>query len=438
MKRVPLVAAVAAVSIAGLANAQCGTSGSCFEVHGPYCNDADCCNAVCAIDSYCCAINWDQFCVNEANSLCLGCGNPGTGSCYATGGPYCNDAECCNYVCSLDPFCCNISWDSLCVQEAVTNCGTCGAPASGDCFVPGGPACNDQACCNTVCGVDPFCCNVAWDAACVNEAFAYCSCGGAATHSCFSTGGPFCNDAACCDLVCGLDPFCCNVAWDLSCVTEANSYCLGCGGVSTGSCFEAHGPFCNDEDCCNMVCSVDAFCCNVQWDAACVIEATQMCLTEYCGAPGGHSCFVGGEPYCNDAACCNTVCAIDPFCCENAWDSLCVTEAFINCLGCGDPTTGSCYATHGPACDDWGCCQTVCSVDMFCCDVQWDIVCVNEAVQLCGAPPCPADIDGDGIVGPADLATLLGAWSTPFADLNGDGITGAPDLALLLGEWGPC
>ncbi len=108
MKLVPVVAAVATASIASMVNAQCGTGGSCFEIHGPYCNDADCCNAVCGVDPYCCNNSWDGFCVQEANELCLGCGNPGTGSCYATGGPYCNDAECCDYVCSIDSYCCNI------------------------------------------------------------------------------------------------------------------------------------------------------------------------------------------------------------------------------------------------------------------------------------------------------------------------------------------
>jgi hypothetical protein len=48
------------------------------------------------------------------------------------------------------------------------------------------------------------------------------------------------------------------------------------------------------------------------------------------------------------------------------------------------------------------------------------------------------DLDGDDMVGAADLGILLGAWSTstPAADLNSDGTVGAADLALLLGAWG--
>lgn len=56
------------------------------------------------------------------------------------------------------------------------------------------------------------------------------------------------------------------------------------------------------------------------------------------------------------------------------------------------------------------------------------------------ALPCTADLNGDGLVGAADLALMLGSWggSNPAADLNQDGLINAADLALLLGAWGPC
>ena len=53
-------------------------------------------------------------------------------------------------------------------------------------------------------------------------------------------------------------------------------------------------------------------------------------------------------------------------------------------------------------------------------------------------PPCPADLDGDGVIGGADIALLLGSWSTAEGDLDGDGTTGGSDLATVLGSWGPC
>jgi hypothetical protein len=51
----------------------------------------------------------------------------------------------------------------------------------------------------------------------------------------------------------------------------------------------------------------------------------------------------------------------------------------------------------------------------------------------------PGDLDGDGAVGPQDLATLLGAWGSAQgggADIDGDGVVGPQDLAALLANWG--
>jgi hypothetical protein len=48
----------------------------------------------------------------------------------------------------------------------------------------------------------------------------------------------------------------------------------------------------------------------------------------------------------------------------------------------------------------------------------------------------PADLNGDGVVGAADLAIQLGQWGGPGSgDLNGDGTVGAADLSILLGAW---
>ena len=46
------------------------------------------------------------------------------------------------------------------------------------------------------------------------------------------------------------------------------------------------------------------------------------------------------------------------------------------------------------------------------------------------------DLDGDGVVGPNDLGTLLGNWGgSGVGDLNGDGVVGSADLGILLGAW---
>ncbi|MCP4836873.1 MAG: hypothetical protein GY895_19140 [Phycisphaera sp.] len=55
---------------------------------------------------------------------------------------------------------------------------------------------------------------------------------------------------------------------------------------------------------------------------------------------------------------------------------------------------------------------------------------------------CPADFDGSGEVGAADLASLLEAWNQAAdgapQDLNGDGIVNSRDLGALIAAWGPC
>jgi subtilisin-like proprotein convertase family protein len=54
---------------------------------------------------------------------------------------------------------------------------------------------------------------------------------------------------------------------------------------------------------------------------------------------------------------------------------------------------------------------------------------------------CVADINRDGAVNAADLATMLGAWGACGAceaDLTGDGQVLGDDLALLLSSWGAC
>ncbi|MBL9118999.1 MAG: hypothetical protein JNL80_03690 [Phycisphaerae bacterium] len=68
--------------------ATCGSGGSCFSTHGPGCDDETCCNQVCTIDTFCCNNSWDSICVNEANQYCTaqlvstGIVNPATRSRY--------------------------------------------------------------------------------------------------------------------------------------------------------------------------------------------------------------------------------------------------------------------------------------------------------------------------------------------------------------------
>ena len=105
---------------------------------------------------------------------------------------------------------------------------------------------------------------------------------------------------------------------------------------------------------------------------------------------------------------------------------------------CG--TGASCVEAHGArGCADGSCCLLVCAADPTCCSDGWDSSCVERALQTC-VGTCAADSNADFLVNGADLAALLGAWGSANAvsDLNDDGMVNGSDLAILLGAWGPC
>ena len=74
--------------------------------------------------------------------------------------------------------------------------------------------------------------------------------------------------------------------------------------------------------------------------------------------------------------------------------------------------------------------------------------CINDVCnEQCAFVTCPADIDGDAVVGPSDLTELLARWGCIVdppgfdcarADLNEDGTVDGADLTVLLSSWGAC
>lgn len=64
-----------------------------------------------------------------------GCGNYGSGDCFEPhpSTPGCEDETCCTLVCSLDPFCCSTSWDTVCAEMAIQNCVQCGECPTDEC-----------------------------------------------------------------------------------------------------------------------------------------------------------------------------------------------------------------------------------------------------------------------------------------------------------------
>jgi hypothetical protein len=84
-------------------------------------------------------------------------------------------------------------------------------------------------------------------------------------------------------------------------------------------------------------------------------------------------------------SCAAQVCANDSYCCDTNWDDLCVGEVDQYCpSGCGGTSTTTC--DHDP-CTSGGalntscssCAATVCGYDAYCCSTSWDSTCVSEA-----------------------------------------------------------
>ncbi len=177
-------------------------------------------------------------------------GSTGSNTCQSDSD--CPDGDVCtNGTCVAAPSGCQS--DSDCPSGEVCNPdGSCSAPSSGgntcdhdDCTQGDAlsPSCGD-ACTQSICDADSYCCNDQWDSICVGEVTSVCglTCGGngggnggggngggsgnSCDHDEFTKGdalSPSCDP--CAATVCGSDSFCCDDKWDYLCVNEAYSWC---------------------------------------------------------------------------------------------------------------------------------------------------------------------------------------------------------------------
>ncbi len=147
---------------------------------------------------------------------------------------------------------------------------------------------------------------------------------------CEVNGTPGCDDAFCEDFVCSINPTCCESEWDLHCVMSADFWC----GLCTN-----FGPCCLDDGSCTMIFVSE---CELMGGTSMEAESCELIfcgeLPEPCGQAGLGQCWPGGNgtPGCEQEACCGDVCTMDPFCCEVEWDTLCADLGCdINCYACG-------------------------------------------------------------------------------------------------------
>lgn len=326
-------------------------------------------------------------------------GDPGDGDdgadgkgdcCVGNGSPGCDDATIEMCVCAQDDFCCINVWDDICAGMVTDlGCAPCGPPGDdddddmadagdggggtdgGDAGDGGDMGGGDMG------GVDPQC----------PIGFGDC---------CAANGSIGCNDCEIETCVCDVDSYCCDTDWDDICVDEAATECGACGGGGGETGVDPSGG-------------------ETGVDPSAGGESTGTADAGDCCDPDN------GTPGCDDAAVEACTCALDSFCCDVEWDGICVDQATADCNACGGaggttdggvtsvgsttspggestsgppPTTGgagvgNCCEEHGGT----GCSiaeieTCVCGADAFCCDVEWDGLCVL-AVDDCAGFACP-------------------------------------------------
>lgn len=95
-------------------------------------------------------------------------------------------------------------------------------------------------------------------------------------------------------------------------------------------------------------------------------------------------------------ACEAQICAADPYCCDNQWDALCVQQVQTVCgdSSCqpapppppppGQCAHDKCALGEKLAASCDPCVAQICAADSFCCQSSWDGYCVEEVASICG------------------------------------------------------
>jgi hypothetical protein len=404
--------------------------------------------------------------------------------------PGCDDAACCASICAADPFCCNSQWDQICADSAGLGCAQVVMtkpfvnPDNGRTYQVASP--KGFADSNTFAVAQGFtladivngrenawiAANLASNVPNLNFGRVRVGLNDVLVENVFTwtTGVPFSysrwapsepNNAGNEDSV----EVYANRLWNDTAVALPRFAALERGSAvciaAAGSCFSTHGPGCDDESCCNEVCTVDPFCCATSWDSACVNGALARCNVAQVGAtivnPATRSRYIRvssgswtqAEQFARSLN--GNLVTIDSAA-ENEWLRLNfiaqpgnpsqywigfsdrkIENAFqwVSNEPVGYTNWGSGEPNNSGGAEDFALMNP---------NGTWNDIPAGFNLPALIEIGCIADFDGNNDVGGSDLGFLLGQWGTAnaTADLNADSIVDAADLAIFLGSWGAC
>ncbi len=416
------------------------------------------------------------------------CG-PDAGSCFSPHDAGCDDVQCCATVCAADPFCCDASWDSLCVDTASALCSqrfltdAVINPLNGRRYRLTSPknradtlaflGTNNlafaeikdggenhwvtQNMISNLPGLEVDAGRIGLNDIALEGTYVWPS-GQPVTYLNWAPGEP--NNIPNED---STEIFTGNGLWNDTTVSKLR-FGIGETGAAAcgqgGSCFQTHGPGCNDESCCNEVCTVDPSCCNDAWDSACVSQAISRCSATTIGAPipnpatGSKYVLLSGGTWTQAQKIAHSLgghLAVINSAAENEWIRLNTIAIPGNpqqlYIGLNDQAIEGSFQwlNHEPVTyTNWGNGEPNNSNDedftLMGASGKWNDLDSTFIVAAIVEIPCAGDLDGDGSVGGADLAIMLGSWGNAISpsDLNNDSKVDAADLAILLGGWGSC
>jgi hypothetical protein len=404
------------------AHPACPGAGDCCDPAGndtPGCDDEDCCNLICdTLDPFCCDSFWDPLCTLQAIDVCEVCGCCGciiecppdaldegepclsdgdldvtNGGCGGAFPPLFTDASCGDTFCGListyvaggNPMR-DTDWYMVDHPGGVIN-GILASKFPGVCFIvdgvgPGGNPCDPIVVGDIGCGDE-----------CDNTAVASADLPPGTVVVFVSSGtcdGSGIYEGLPCD---SSNEYVLTIECACACQDDDDCppgyLCVDC------QCIPAPPP--NDE-------CVDAILLDVEAGGSVTVEGSSIGALDddpQCVVPStapGVWYRVKGNGNTMTVSTCN----------QADFD----TRISIFCGTCYEGGGSDCCIANGtPGCDDPDCEAIVCAVDPFCCDVAWDGICADEAGELCGiCIPSMICVDGsDDTPGCAGFTTEV-SW----------------------------